>query len=72
MLELPCKVGDKVWVLDRNNKLIKMEIAEYSLSETLKRYYAVSVMEGYGYWLYENELNEDWFLTKAEAEAKMR
>lgn len=72
MLELICKVGDKVYVIDRNNNLIEMEIISYMATNKYVAYSAKHIEEEYIYSLYDSELNYDWFLTKAEAEQKLK
>ena len=72
LIKLPCKVGDKVYVIDRNNNLIEMEIISYMATNKYVVYSAKHIEEEYIYSLYDSELNYDWFLTKSEAEQKLK
>lgn len=79
LVELPCKVGDKVWILGYNEDSDKLEIFEDTICEILVRYFSdikvkkirVSKFGVVGSF-YFDELNREWFLTKAEAEAKLK
>ena len=64
LIELPCKVGDIVYYVNKYKKTIE----EYEvLGFTLTRNYTVLVEIGIEMFLYKNEI----ILTKAEAEKKL-
>jgi hypothetical protein len=72
LIELPCKVGDTVYVINGAMLLCEMEISYFSIIGGLKEFYAVNNDEHYGYYLYEKDLNDDWFLTREEAEKRLK
>lgn len=74
LIELPCKVGNTVYVFNRKYEICEMEVISFMLTNKFKEFYAVvdNPYEHYGYSLYASKLNKDWFLTKAEAEAKLK
>ena len=76
LIELPCKVGDKVY------KVVKDFIAEYRVHKI--EFYILSDKQ-FGYcvycdnyelgdfdYFYKKQVGETWFITKAEAEAKLK
>ena len=74
LIELPCKVGDKVYVFDsdKNGETIISEeiIKDYNIDGNS---FSIIVQErNYSYFLSENGIGKDWFLTKAEAEEKLK
>lgn len=79
LIRLSCKVGDKVYILGSKEDSDKVEIFEDVVIEILVRYFGdikverikVSKFGATGI-LPLCTLNKDWFLTKAEAEAKLK
>ncbi len=71
MLELPCKVGDRIWIIQGNNifgrKVRKIELYHTFVIQTCDKT-GWKELESF----YEQEFNTTWFLTKAEAEAKLK
>jgi hypothetical protein len=74
LIELPCKVGDTVYVFDSDKngetKISEEIVKDYSIDSNG---FSVLVQEReYTYFLSKGGLGVDWFLTKAEAEAKLK
>ena len=74
LIELSCKVGDKVYVLDSDKDdfvTISEEIVkDYNIDSNS---FSIIVQErNYTYFLSGNSLGDDWFLTKAEAEERLK
>lgn len=71
LVELPCKVGDRIWVIigkrvfGRKVKRIEISQAYYSIVTSDKTGW--EELEIY----YQMGFGKTWFLTKAEAEAKL-
>jgi hypothetical protein len=75
LIELPCGVGDRVYVLDNDKISDKPKISEASVIDFDITSYSFSVLvieNGYDYHLFNCGLGCDWFLSKAEAEAKLK
>lgn len=62
LVELPCKVGDKVWVMCYDS-WCTMPIMQASVAKSLSQIV---------HWIESEELGTYVFLTQAEAEAKLR
>lgn len=70
ILELPCKVGDTVyWVDDTVQGIIECEIVNYAIT---KIGYVLACKNDSDYGLQKRDFNKRWFLTKAEAEARLQ
>ena len=75
LIELPCGVGDKVYVLDNDKISDELKISEAFVIDFDITSYNFSVLvreNGYDYHLFNCGFGCDWFLTKAEAEAKLK
>ena len=78
LIELPCKVGDKVYILGSKVDSDKVEIFEDIVWEILIRQFnhlKVGVVQVHKFGtgrLQLADFNKEWFLTKAEAEAKLK
>jgi hypothetical protein len=72
LIELPCKERDNVWVIADNDKIEEVIVIDYMLT---KKGFALTVVNEdllSKYYVFDYDFNEDWFLTKAEAEAKLK
>ena len=72
LIELPCKVGDTVYVINGDNKIEKVTVFNYTINK--KGFVFEVVEEGIlsKYYLFDFDFNDDWFLSKAEAETKLK
>ena len=72
LVRLPCKVGDRVYVVcyynNRNSGEIKQKLVSSIVIENHMLIKTDNGLFGYDYWTY----NVDCFLTKAEAEARLK
>lgn len=67
LIELPCKVGDKVYYVNEYRPTPRIEEYKvYTFTFDFKHGIVLMVENGYGF--YKNQI----FLTKAEAEAKLK
>ncbi|MCM1115623.1 MAG: hypothetical protein NC397_09025 [Clostridium sp.] len=77
-IELPCKVGDKVYAYSRVvNKIILFEIEDIHIDKNQTRYFATAFDIYYGEYIDEFEFPEDEigqsvFHTKEEAEERLK
>lgn len=71
LIELPCKVGDKVYYIDEKKWCWEMVVAEIAI---LKKHIVYKIGNGRKElrYVYYEDLGKKWFLTKAEAEAKLK
>lgn len=72
LIELPCTVGDVVYVINGNNKIEEVTVLDYTIN---KKGFVFEVVEEAilsKYYLFDFDFNKDWFLTKAEAEKKLK
>lgn len=69
MLELPCKVGDKVYYIDEKKWCWEMIVVEIAI---LKKHIVYKIGNGRKElrYVYDEDLGKKWFLTKAEAKLK--
>lgn len=74
LLRLPVKVGDIVYIISRNNEIIPLNVYgidirkdDFTISAKNEKYYGYSVLSLLG--KYESV---DWFITRAEAEQKLK
>jgi tetrahydromethanopterin S-methyltransferase subunit G len=71
LVELPCKVGDRIWVILGNNifgrRVKSIVISQHSYIKTSNTN-GWKELEIY----HKEEFGVKWFLTKAEAEAKLK
>ena len=64
LIELPCAVGDMIYVINYDDKIEEVSVVDYSAN---KRGYILEVVnEDFlsKYFLYDFDFNKDWFLTK--------
>jgi hypothetical protein len=71
LIELPCKVGDKVYYIEKG-LIYELKVNGFKGYPTNNYIYAYMDRTFFCRELNFNELNENWFLTKAEAEAKLK
>ena len=76
ILRLPCKVGDKVWHINKPF-ILEYEVTGFSVDETGAwlmqiEHYASETDRTYGYNLETDSLGTTWFLSKEESEAKLK
>lgn len=76
LLRLPCKVGDKVWYINKPF-ILEYEVTGFSVDETGAwlmqiEHYVGETDRTYGYNLETDSLGTTWFLSKEEAEAKLK
>jgi hypothetical protein len=75
LIELPCKVGDTVFRLDINNRgelfVEELLITEIKITVDMLRF-IVRTKKYAEATLYRNSIGATWFLTKAEAEKKLK
>ena len=72
LLHLPCKVGDRVWVLNKIKKEIfptRVEHIEYIVNDNLE--FPLTKIKGEGFCVFFDDFNKIVFLTKEEAEQKL-
>lgn len=75
LIELPCKVGDTVYSNERIMfEPLTVKVITIHQSKKFSVSYTVIAMakDGHGIYLSRDNFNEDWFLTKAEAEAQLK
>ena len=72
LIELPCKVGDMVYVIDYYNNIEEVSIFDYTLTPKGFTFTVCNEDILSKYYLFDFDFNKDWFLTKAEAEAKLK
>lgn len=83
LVELPCKVGDKVyvpWVWDGDCAIATVDIEEIKFYDTQMHYmFFIDMMsddesfnQEFGGWKTEQSIGETIFLTQAEAEKKLK
>ena len=67
--ELPCKVGDKVFMTTQNN-ILEMEVIQIKISAYWTVFDCVHVVyDEYEEFFYERDIGKSVFLTREEAEA---
>ena len=66
LVELPCKIGDTFWYISIVGYIEEDKIADISLRD------GVCLGERLVTKIYLRDLGKSWFLTKPEAEAKLR
>ncbi len=76
LLRLPCKVGDKAWYINKPF-ILEYEVTGFSVDETGAwlmqiEHYVGETDRTYGYNLETDSLGTTWFLSKEEAEAKLK
>lgn len=74
LLRLPVKAGDIVYVISRNNEIIPLNVHginirkdDFTILAKNEKYRGYSILE-----LLSKYESVDWFLTKAEAEQKLK
>lgn len=72
IIELPCTIGDIVYVINRNNKIEKVTVLDYTVNKNGFIFEVVVEDILSKYYLFDFDFNKDWFLTKAEAEKKIK
>ena len=72
LIELPCKVWDKVYVVNGKDEIEEVVVINYSANKLGFDFEVVSKDTNEQYYLFDFDFNKDWFLTKAEAEAKLK
>ena len=71
----PCKVGDTVYSNERimfEPVIVKVITTHQSMNLPISYTVLATAKDGYGIYLSSENFNEDWFLTKAEAEQKLK
>lgn len=75
-IKLPCKVGDTIYIISKNNKIILTSVYGFDIR---KDYFNIHVkyknQYGYGYTissLSSKDISKTWFLTKTEAESNLK
>lgn len=71
LIELPCKVGDTVWVIDRND-IVECKVLDYCINKKDYYFYSRPTHNQYLIRLFPEHLGIEWFYTKAEAEEKLK
>lgn len=74
LIELPCKVGDTVYSNERimfEPVIVKVITTHQSINLPVSYTVFTTAKDGYGIYLSSDNFNEDWFITKAEAKAKL-
>lgn len=71
LVELPCKVGDIVYVVNSNDEIEKAVLDNYEVNKLGYTLTIISKTTKGEYYLFDFDFNKDWFLTKAEAEKKL-
>lgn len=73
-IKLPCKVGDIVYIISRNNEIIPLNVYginirkdDFTILAKNEKYRGYSILL-----LLSKYESVDWFLTKAEAEMKLK
>lgn len=72
LIELPCKVGDRVWYLGLDNCLIEGFIKQYKITNSYQVVFIFDFKTKKSFYMEMENLNKTWFLTKAEAETKLK
>ena len=74
LLRLPCKVGDIVYIISRNNEIIPLNVYgidirkdDFTILVKNEKYYGYSMLS-----LLSKYKSVDWFITKEEAEQKLK
>lgn len=74
LLRLPCKVGDTLWNI-KNKRTEPFVVKEFKIcAYKINRIeiYFENTTRGFGVCLFDGTLDESWYRTKAEAEAKLK
>ena len=76
LIELPCKVGDKIWYIDKNYTIQQAEVTCIDIRTTSRHIiatrYVLEKEDTIKIALMFEDFNVDYWLTKAEAEAKLK
>lgn len=75
LIELPCKVGDTVYSNERimfEPVVVKVITTHQSMNLPVSYTVFATAKDGYGIYLSSDNFNEDWVLTKTEAEKKLK
>jgi hypothetical protein len=76
MLELPCKVGDTVWEIfysKYEERILELEVTQIVMHETISYRCKTKTRCLYSYgWVKNEDFGKTVFLTKAEAEQKLK
>lgn len=75
LIELPCKVGDTVYSNERimfEPVIVKVITTHQSMNLPISYTVFATAKDGYGIYLSSENFNKDWFLTKAEAEKRLK
>lgn len=76
LIELPCKVGDKVYEVfysEYEARILEMKVEQITIQNTINYWCRTTSLCLYNYGLIKNEyFGKTVFLTKAEAEAKLK
>lgn len=75
VVKLPCKIGDIVYSNERimfEPVIVKVITTHQSMNLPVSYTVFATAKDGYGIYLSSDNFNEDWFLTKAEAEKKLK
>ena len=72
LLRLPCKVGDTIYVINGKDEMEEVVVLNYSANKLGFDFEVVCKDTNEQYYLFDFDFNKDWFLTKAEAEAKLK
>ena len=74
LLQLPCKVGDTVYIISRNNEIIPLNVHgidirkdNFTILAKNEEYYGYSILS-----LLDKYESVDWFITQAESEQKLK
>ena len=74
LIELPCKVGETLYVINGNEEIEEAILDNYEIN---KLGYVLEVINANDkkqkdkYYLFDFDFNKDWFLSKTEAEKKL-
>ena len=75
LIELPCKVGDTVYSNERimfEPLTVKVIVIHQSIKFPVSCTLIAMAKDGRAIYFPSDNFNEDWFLTKTEAEAKLK
>ena len=72
IIELPCKVGDTVYVVNGNDEIEKAVLDNYEANKLGYTLTVISKNTKEKYYLFDFDFNKDWSLTKAEAEKRLK
>ena len=71
-MKLPCKVGDTIWHIEEDNKISKLIVDHIDINDNYIYYFVDDNINGLSFIVSDDEFSQTAFVTKSEAEAKLK